>query len=97
MLPFHCYLGVGMVAGILLLAIHRRAASIALHLAVGIVLRLAAGSLEGLDRKLDFEHRKAGLGTGLVIEALVNIIGWDRNSFLFLINLNDYNRISKFL
>ena len=78
MLPFHCCLGVGMAAGSLL-AVHRRAAS--------ITLRLAAGSLEELDRKLGLEHRKAGLGIALVIEALVNIIGWDRNSFLFLINV----------
>lgn len=72
-----------MVAGNRLLAIHRRAASITPHLAVGIDLRMAARCLEGLVRKLDFELRKAGLGTGLVIVVLVNIIGWDRNSFIF--------------
>jgi hypothetical protein len=64
-----------MAVGSLLLANHRRVAGIALHLAASIALRLAAGSLEGLDRNLEFEHRKAGKGIALVIEALVNIIG----------------------
>ena len=71
-------MGVGMAAGTLLLAV------------AGIALRLAASSLEGLVRIPGFDCLKVGLDTGQVIEALVNIVGWDRSSFLFLIN--DYNQ-----